>query len=115
MNQPAPTMTIPELAVRLGLDESTARRHLRAGKLPGIQIGSRWVVDRLRVERFLAGKEDAAGRPLIVETTAPATEPSQLPPQETARAWLLGVRAMIELLLKATETQVGDASSDALS
>ena len=65
-------MTVPELAQRCGIDPSTAFRYLRAGKLPGVQVGSRWLIDRARVERFLAGLEDAAGQPLIHD--APTTD-----------------------------------------
>ena len=66
-----PTMTVPELARRVGIDASTAYRYLRAGQLPGVHVGSNWLIDRERVERFMAGREDAAGRPLI---DAPAVD-----------------------------------------
>src|SRR5215211_4868956 len=60
-----PTMTVAELARRVGIDASTAYRYLRAGQLPGVHVGSNWLIDRERVERFMAGREDAAGQPLI--------------------------------------------------
>ena len=60
-----PTMTVPELARRVGIDASTAYRYLRAGRLPGVHVGSNWLIDRERVERFMAGREDATGQPLI--------------------------------------------------
>jgi excisionase family DNA binding protein len=103
-------MTVPELAARLGIDPSTAFRYLRSGKLPGVQVGSRWLIDRARVERFLAGLEDAAGRPLIqapsVNDTplAPGASLTLLPERtpdttETAMTWLRGARAAVDLLV----------------
>lgn len=104
-----PTMTVPELARRVGIDASTAYRYLRAGRLPGVHVGSNWLIDRERVERFMAGREDAAGRPLIQES--PATETSLVPPvsltlvpewtpnsAQTALNWLRGAQAALELL-----------------
>src|SRR4051794_37731255 len=72
-----PTMTVPELARRVGIDASPAYRYLRAGRLPGVHVGSNWLIDRERVERFMAGREDAAGRPLIEES--PATDTALVP------------------------------------
>lgn len=103
---PAPTMTVAELARRLGIDESTARRRLRDGALPGLKLGAAWVIDRARVERFVAGREDAQGRPLVADP-APASampELSLLParPADPARHgldWLRGLHAALDLLL----------------
>jgi excisionase family DNA binding protein len=111
VNQSATTMTVPELAVRVGIHESTAWRYLRAGKLPGVQIGSRWVIDRDRVERFLAGQEDAAGHQLILAPVIPATASSELPQFETAAAWLRGLHATVELLLKTLQSELDAPSS----
>src|SRR5215218_8453546 len=91
---PSPVMSVPELAERCGIDASTAYRYLRAGRLPGLNPGNGWIIDRQRVERFLAGREDAAGRPLIHETPttdAPALTllPERTPDTaETALSWL---------------------------
>ncbi len=98
-----PTMTIPELAGRVGIDPSTAWRYLKAGKLPGVQVGNRWVIDRGRVERFLAGQEDAGGTPLH-QPAPPAPELVALPqvPQDgtqTGLAWLRGLHAALDLLV----------------
>ena len=70
---PSPTMTVPELAERCGIDTSTAYRYLRAGRLPGLNPGNGWIIDRQRVERFMAGREDAAGQPLIHAAAATDT------------------------------------------
>lgn len=109
MSDVAPTMTVQELAARMGIDQSTAWRYLRDGKLPGVQVGNRWVVDRERVERFVAGKEDAAGNPLVTEA-APAIAPvlelvPRSAPTETAQAltWLRGLMAALELLSTTVE------------
>lgn len=105
----SPTMTVQELAARMGIDQSTAWRYLRDGKLPGIQVGNRWVVDRERVERFIAGKEDAAGNPLMA-SEAPALAPvlelvPRSAPNETTQAvaWLRGLMAALELLSTTVE------------
>jgi excisionase family DNA binding protein len=117
-------MTVHELAGRMGIDQSTAWRYLRAGKLPGVQVGRRWLIDRERVERFLAGKEDAAGVSLMpVEPTVlasvvapgasdPPVEPApvlELVPRtaqsDTAQAvtWLRGLMAALDLLATTVE------------
>ena len=104
-----PMMTVPELAKRMGIDPSTAWRYLRDGKLPGVQVGSRWLIDRDRVERFLAGKEGAAGQPLVT-VEAPAMAPMlELVPREAqhettqAVTWLRGLMAALELLSTTVE------------
>lgn len=109
MSDVAPTMTVQELAARMGIDQSTAGRYLRAGKLPGVQVASRWLIDRERVERFLAGKEDAAGNPLVAEAT-PAMAPvlelvPHSAPSDMAQAvtWLRGLMAALELLTTTVE------------
>ncbi len=118
MSDPAPTMTVPELAARLGIDPSTAFRYLRAGKLPGVQIGSRWLIDRERVERFLAGREDARGQPLTHAPSAADVPALTLLPErpsdstETALLWLRGAHAALQLLLQSADTRItepGDA------
>ena len=101
-----PTMTVPELARRVGIDASTAYRYLRAGQLPGVHVGSNWLIDRERVERFMAGREDAAGRPLIdapaVDVPALMLLPERMPETpETAMNWLRGAQAAMELLVGA--------------
>ena len=74
---------------------------------PASILGNGWIIDRQRVERFLAGREDAAGRPLIHETPttdAPALTllPERIPDTtETALTWLRGAQAAMELLVGA--------------
>lgn len=112
----SPTMTVAELAARVGIDPSTAYRYLVAGQLPGVQIGQRWVIDRERVERFVAGKEDAAGRLLVEEPAAMAAPALTLLPERApdgavqALAWLRGAHAAVGLLLGAA--QAGDAGEE---
>ena len=101
-------MSVPELAARIGIDVSTAYRYLRAGSLPGVQVGATWLIDRARVERFLAGHEDAAGAPLIAPpavTEVPALTllPSPESRPSVALAWLRGAHAALGLLLEAAE------------
>lgn len=102
-------LTVPELAGRMGIDPSTAWRYLRAGKLPGVQVGSRWLIDRDRVERFLAGKEDAQGRPLFEFESSPITKVSDPLPtpaftdQKRALEWLRGLIATLEFVADGIE------------
>jgi excisionase family DNA binding protein len=105
----SPTMTIPELAQRMGVDQSTVWRHLRDGKLPGVHVGRRWLIDRARMERFLAGKEDAAGKPLMTAEAPASTPVLELVPRATqtettqAITWLRGLMAALELLSTTVE------------
>ena len=104
---PSPTMTVPELAERCGIDTSTAYRYLRAGRLPGLNPGNGWIIDRQRVERYLAGRENAACRPLIqdapmIDVPALTLLPERTPATaETALSWLRGAQAAMELLVGA--------------
>ena len=54
-------LTVPEVAAMLRLNEQTARKWLRDGRLPGIYLGTRtagWRIQREDVTRFL---EDRRG------------------------------------------------------
>ena len=108
-----PTMTVPELAARVGVDESTAYRYLRAGKLPGVQAGSSWLIDRERVERFMAGQEDAGGQPLVVTPATSAPVALTLVPEpardeaDLAVRWLQGLHAALGLLVAGVDGQGG--------
>jgi len=73
-------MSVAELAARVGIDPSTAYRYVAAGRLPGTKVGSRWLIDPARLERFLAGQEDAAGRPLLPRPNHPAPIAALPPP-----------------------------------
>lgn len=105
----SPTMTVLELSARLGVDQSTASRYLRSGKLPGVQVGSRWLIDRKRVERFLAGNEDAAGNVLGAEGAPELVSVPELESRAShveksqALAWLHGLMAALELLTTTVE------------
>jgi excisionase family DNA binding protein len=97
----------------VGVDESTAYRYLRAGKLPGVQAGSSWLIDRERVERFMAGQEDASGRPLVATPATPAQTALTLLPEpardeaDLAVRWLQGLHAALGLLAAGVERQGG--------
>lgn len=106
----SPLMTVVELAERIGVDVSTAYRYLRAGSLPGVQAGSSWLIDRARVERFLAGQEDAAGQPLMTTTSRGDVATLTVLPAVTAsranlaQEWLRGLHAALGLLLDAADS-----------
>jgi excisionase family DNA binding protein len=109
-----PTMTVPELAERVVVDASTAYRYLRAGQLPGVQAGNSWLIDRARVERFVAGLEDAQGRPLVHAPPSPDAPVLTLLPErqpataELALSWLRGAGAVFEMLCAAAERPAAD-------
>ena len=109
MSDVAPTMTVPELAARMGIDQSTAWRYLRDGKLPGVQVASRWLIDRERVERFLSGKEDAAGNPLVADES-----PSLADASTGARAacWRSPIRGEARGMAAWTDGSAGAAFDD---
>ncbi len=101
MTEPSVLMAIPELSQRLGVDSSTTQRWLTAGHLPGVKVGVRWVINRDRMERFLAGEEDVAGR-LRNEPSEPHTTasiPDAVDDRQAAFVWLRGLRAALDLLL----------------
>ena len=93
MSNTAPTMTVAELAKRCGIDPSTAFRYLRTGKLPGVQAGSRWIIDRERVERFLAGHDSEPAVTLALDR--------QSDTKELGLTWLRGAYAALGLLIEA--------------
>jgi excisionase family DNA binding protein len=105
----AMTMTVPELAERIGVDVSTAYRYLKAGTLPGVQAGASWLIDRERVERFLAGIEDANGvrlvqAPVVDEGPRLTLLPErEVEPAGLALSWLRGAHAALSLLLAAAD------------
>jgi excisionase family DNA binding protein len=114
----SPTMSVPELADRVGVELSTAYRYLRAGTLPGVQVGSSWLIDRQRVERFMAGQEDAAGRTLV-EASPAGSSPvltvlpeRQIDTSELAVSWLRGAHAALSLLLAAAAERTTNDEGD---
>lgn len=101
---PTHALSVPELAARVGVDPSTAYRYVAAGKLPGTKVGSRWLVDPARLERFLAGQEDAAGRPLLGQPPGNPPAPIAALPPPTAGDPAAGRRELLKVLglLRAT-------------
>jgi len=55
-----PTVTITEAAEILGIGVSTAYRAARAGTMPRVRIGGRWVVPSAALERILELDEAAS-------------------------------------------------------
>jgi excisionase family DNA binding protein len=53
------TLTVPEVASRLGLSRNGAYEAVAAGQIPAIRIGRRVLVPRTALERML----EAAGKP----------------------------------------------------
>lgn len=46
------TLTVPELAQRLGLSESATYQALRRGEIPARRIGRRFIIWRDTIDRF---------------------------------------------------------------
>jgi excisionase family DNA binding protein len=49
------TLTIPEVAARLGIGERSAYVAAHAGEIPSLKVGNRRVVPLVAFERFLSG------------------------------------------------------------
>lgn len=53
---PADTMSVQQLAVKLGWSLRTTYARLRDGSIPARQVGSRWVISRRRISAWLHGE-----------------------------------------------------------
>jgi excisionase family DNA binding protein len=51
------TYTVPEAAARVGISVDSYYRALKTGTVPGRKIRGRWVVSRMKLERFLEGDD----------------------------------------------------------
>ena len=56
-------ITVPEIAMRLGIGRLAVYSLLEQGKMPGIRLRRRWIVTRSAYERWerTCGMEDGAG------------------------------------------------------
>lgn len=54
------TLTVDELADKLGVSRNTAYLAVRTGQVPAIKVGQRWLVLREPLERMLRGERKAA-------------------------------------------------------
>jgi excisionase family DNA binding protein len=52
----AGTMLIEEMAGRLGIGRNQAYEAVKAGQIPALRIGRRWVIAEATVKRILAGE-----------------------------------------------------------
>jgi excisionase family DNA binding protein len=60
VRQPEPsrlTYTVPEAAALAGISVDSYYRALKTGTVPGRKIRGRWVVSRVKLERFLEGDD----------------------------------------------------------
>lgn len=53
-------LTVPEAAAAIGISSSLYYRQLRAGKVPGVQVGRRYIVPIAEWHRWLAGERQVA-------------------------------------------------------
>lgn len=51
------TLTVEEVAKRLGIGRNTAYQGVRDGEIPSLRIGGRIVIPAAALERMLAGEE----------------------------------------------------------
>lgn len=51
-------LSVEEAAKRLGLSRGSAYKAVRAGEIPSIRVGGRWLIPRLAFERFLKVSRD---------------------------------------------------------
>lgn len=54
----ADVLTLADVAARLGIGRNQAYEAVRAGKIPALRLGRRWLVPRVAFDRMLSG--DAA-------------------------------------------------------
>jgi excisionase family DNA binding protein len=67
---PPDLLTIPMLARRLGISETTARSMVRTGQVPeAFKVGRQWRISRPRLERRLHGTPSPSVHP-EVETSS---------------------------------------------
>jgi excisionase family DNA binding protein len=57
----SPTMSVDDAADMLGVGRNQAYAATKAGQIPAIRVGKRWLVLRLPLERMLRGEGKAAG------------------------------------------------------
>jgi excisionase family DNA binding protein len=50
---------ITEAAHRLGISRSTVYEALARGEIPGLRIGHRWIIPRVRFERLISGESES--------------------------------------------------------
>jgi excisionase family DNA binding protein len=53
MGQSRDTLTVDQVAKRLGISRALAFRGVRAGEIPAVRIGHRWLVPKVAFERML--------------------------------------------------------------
>lgn len=56
---------LDEVAELLRVSPQTIRAEARAGRLPGVKIGRRWIFPRNRIEEFLSGGDVDARTPAV--------------------------------------------------
>jgi excisionase family DNA binding protein len=49
------TVSVEDVAVRLGIGRHQAYEAVRAGTIPSLRIGRRWLIPRAALERLLSG------------------------------------------------------------
>ena len=59
------TLSSEEAAGLLHMNVKQVQRLARAGKLPAVRVGRRWLIQRNEVERLLRGRSPADARPTL--------------------------------------------------
>jgi excisionase family DNA binding protein len=55
----ADTLTLEEVARRLGIGRNQAYEAVQAGKIPALRFGRRWLIPRAAFDRLLSGENAA--------------------------------------------------------
>ena len=53
-------LTVEEAAKELGVSRNLVYRQVRAGILPSIRLGDRWLISRIALDKFLSGAQPTA-------------------------------------------------------
>jgi excisionase family DNA binding protein len=51
----ADTLSVEDLAARLGIGRNQTYEAVRAGKIPSLRVGRRWLISRVVLDRMLSG------------------------------------------------------------
>jgi excisionase family DNA binding protein len=49
------TVTVDDVAARLGIGRNQAYEFVQQGKIPSIRLGRRWLIPRVALDRLLSG------------------------------------------------------------
>lgn len=55
-------LTVDEAAKELGVSRNLIYRQVRAGTIPSVRLGDRWLISRISLDRFLEGAQGKSAK-----------------------------------------------------